>query len=79
MNYNYENRDKLLGEIHQSSKNTENTLVEIKDWCKSHDEKDDKRFEDINKKLLYGALALIVVAFASGVLGQLINHVKIGV
>ena len=76
---NYEERDRLLGEIYQNSKNTSEVLTEIKTWCKEHDEKDYKRFKDINTKLLYGAVAIIVVAFFSGVLGQLIQHVKIGV
>lgn len=68
----YENRDKLLGEIHEGIRN-------ISDWCKDHDKKDDDRFKEIHQKLLYGAMAIIIVAFASGVMGQLIGHIKIGI
>lgn len=70
-NENYDNRDRLLGEIHQNIKS-------VSEWCKSHDLKDDARFKEINNKLLYGAVAIVVVAFASGVLGQLISTLKIG-
>lgn len=67
----YQKRDQMLGEIHKGVQNLES-------WCKTHDEKDDKRFKEVNEKLLWGAMAIIIVAFASGVLGQLIGHVKIG-
>lgn len=67
----YMKRDLMLGEIYQSTKNTEKTLEAIKTWCDEHDKKDDKRF-------LIGAVALIVVAFTSGVLPELLKFVRIG-
>lgn len=69
---NYENRDRLLGEIHQNVKS-------VSEWCKFHDLKDDERFKEINNKLIYAAVAIIIVAFASGVMGQLISTIKVGV
>ena len=67
----YKNRDMILGEIHENTRNTEKSLKIIDDWCKEHDKKDDKRF-------LLGAVALIVVAFASGVLPELLKLVRLG-
>lgn len=65
----YKNRDTLLGEIHQSCKATE-------EWCKAHDEKDDIRFKEINKKMLIGALAIVVLAFATNTLPEIIAYFK---
>lgn len=72
MSDEYQNRDHLLGEIHSDVKN-------IAGWCKDHKNDDERRFKEINSKLMYGAIAIIIVAFASGVLGQLIGHIKIGI
>ena len=71
-NDTYQRRDQILGEIHKGVSNLE-------EWCTRHDEKDDRRFADVNQKLIYGAIAIVIVAFASGVLGQLISHIKVGV
>lgn len=67
----YQKRDQMLGEIHKGVQNLE-------EWCKAHEQKDDERFKEIDRKLLWGAFALIIIAFSTGVLGQLIGHVKIG-
>lgn len=67
----YENRDFLLGEIHEFTKNTEKTIETVNKWCVDHDKKDDKRF-------FYGALAILVVAFYAGVLPQVIKLLHIG-
>lgn len=71
-NEEYQNRDRLLGEIHSDVKN-------ISKWCAAHDLEDEKRFKDVNSKLLYGALAIVITAFASGVLGQLLSHIRLGI
>ena len=60
----YQNRDRLLGEIHSTVKNTEK-------WCESHDVKDDRRFKEVSRKLTWGAVAIIVVAALTGVIPQL--------
>jgi hypothetical protein len=65
-------RDRLLTEVH-------NDMKHVVKWTEEHDRDDKQRFADVNNKLLYGAIALIIVAFASGVLGQLLNHVKVGI
>lgn len=65
----YKNRDVMLGEIHQSTKNTEEALKTIDEWCKDHDKKDDRRF-------LWGGLAIIVLAAATGVLPQIMAYFK---
>ena len=66
----YENRDKLLGEIHANSK----TMME---WTKEHDKKDDKRFDDINKKLIIGIILIGIISFYSGTLAQVLSHIKL--
>lgn len=50
--------------------------MSIKDWSKAHDIKDDKRFDDINKKLLYGAISIILVASATGIVPQVLAYFK---
>lgn len=67
----YKNRDMLLGEIHENSKNTAETLKNIKEWCKEHDKKDDNRF-------LIGVIGLGVVAFYAGAFPQLLKVFHIG-
>ena len=67
----YSNRDRIMGEINERSRNTDLKLDVIADWCKSHDAKDDKRF-------MYLCIGLVIVAFGSGVLGQLLGSIKIG-
>lgn len=51
-------------------------VMSIKDWSKAHDIKDDKRFDDINKKLLYGAISIILVASATGIVPQVLAYFK---
>ena len=65
----YKKRDEILGEIHSDMKHM------IK-WTDEHDRKDDSRFSEINKKLLWGGLAILVIASASGVLGQVLGFFK---
>ncbi len=62
----YRNRDVMLGEIHQSAKNTEKSIGDITEWCKEHDKKDDKRF-------LYVCVAIIIIAAGTGILPQLVS------
>lgn len=62
----YMKRDMLLGEIHESTKNTEIVMKEIKEWAKEHDKKDDRRF-------IIGGLAILVLAISAGVLPQILK------
>lgn len=75
----YNKRDMMLGEIHERTRSTNEKIDKVLDWCETHKIEDDQRYKDTNKHLIYGALAILVVAFASGVLPQLLNHIKIGV
>ena len=54
-------------------------MKHLRKWSEDHDKDDKIRFAEINKNLIYGAIAIILVAFTSGVLGQLLEHIKIGV
>lgn len=69
----YKNRDIMLGEIFENSKNTKITLAAINKWCLEHDKKDDTRF-------FWGAVAIIILAAAAGVLPQItslaMEHIK---
>lgn len=62
----YYQRDQLLGEIHAEVKG-------MKEWCKEHDKKDDKRF-------FWLGISILVVAGAAGVIPQLaafaVEHIK---
>lgn len=53
----YENRDRLLGEIHSTVKATEK-------WCENHEKKDDKRF-------MWTWIIILFVASAAGIIPQL--------
>ena len=64
----YQNRDRLLGEIYS-------TVKSIEKWCESHDIKDDRRFKEFDKKIVFGAIAILVVAAATGVIPQLSGFV----
>lgn len=75
----YSNRDRLLGEIHATTKSTDDKVTAVKQWCEKHELEDEERFKEVNRKLLLGAVAIIMVAFFSGVLGQLIGQLKIGI
>lgn len=67
----YKNRDMILGEIHESTKNTEKNLAGVNKWCSEHDKKDDKRF-------FWGAITIMIVAFYAGVLPQLFKILHLG-
>ena len=61
MNQDQIDRDRLLTETHAN-------VQHIADWCESHDEKDDERFDKVNKeiesgkKLVWGGVG-VVAAF----------------
>lgn len=65
----YKKRDFVLGEIHQTTKNTQNTLLEIRNWCREHDKKDDRRF-------LIGGIAILMIAGLTGVLPEVLKLIK---
>ena len=67
----YNNRDRLLGEIHATGKATSDKLDCLKDWFEKHEVKDDERFKTINKNVVWGAVAIFIVAAATGVIPQL--------
>lgn len=62
------NRDRMLTEVHT-------TVLYIKKWAEDHDEKDERRFSDINKKILFCAIAILMVASVSGVLPEILRHI----
>ena len=67
----YNNRDRLLGEIHASGKATNEKLDGLKDWFERHEIKDDERFKLLNKKLIWVAISIVIVASCTGVIPQL--------
>lgn len=71
MNQDQIERDRMLTEVHTN-------MDHLVQWTKTHDLADDTRFREINKKLFWGAIALLIVAAASGSLPQILTHIKIG-
>lgn len=56
-----------------------NDVKHIVKWSDEHNRTDNIRFDAINKKLFWGAIAFIIIASATGVLPQLIGHLfKVG-
>jgi hypothetical protein len=64
-------RDQMRGEMYADIKH----IIKVMD---EHVILDDERYKEINQKLMYVAIAIIIVAFSSGVLGQLIGLISIG-
>ena len=67
----YNNRDRLLGEIHATGKATNEKLDGLKDWFEKHEIKDDERFKIVRKQMVWVAIAVFVVATSAGVIPQL--------
>ena len=65
----YQKRDLILAKMDAN-------LDHVVEWTKGHDVKDDVRFAEVNKKLLWGGIAIVIIASASGVLGQVLQHLK---
>jgi hypothetical protein len=53
-----------------------NDMKHVREWTKGHDVKDDMRFAEVNKKLIWGGVALVIIASASGVLGQVLQYLN---
>ena len=51
----YQKRDLILAKMDAN-------LDHVVEWTKGHDVKDDVRFAEVNKKLLWGGIAIVIIA-----------------
>ena len=65
---NQEDHDMLL-------KTLQNTEF-IREWKDTHEKKDDERFKEVNKRLFWVCVAVLVVASATGILPEVLKLFK---
>jgi len=65
----YQKRDILLAKI-------DTNLEHVVEWTKSHKIDDDAKFKEVDKKLTWGAIAILVMAAATGVVPQVLAYIK---